>query len=117
MIFLLDENVAKCCARSDLYAAQRTVEVRGLGRGAPDADILRFAAFSGFILVTKDGDDFEALMRQGGPSVPLVVLPGGTLAAEQRNLLERAAPLIERILEAEPHKRFTFAENKLVAYD
>lgn len=119
MLYLLDENVAICCAKSPLYTAQRTVLVQGLGRQAPDEDILRFAAEGGFVLVTRDGDDFEDLMRRGWPRVAMVVLPGSAHAKDQRAMLERATPIITRVLASEPHKQFSFSRDgsALRAYD
>lgn len=117
MLYLLDENVAKCCAHSTVYTAQRSVEVRGLGRGARDEDILRFAAEGRFVLVTRDGDDFQALMHRHFPRVPMVVLPGAARTQQQRDLLERATGLIEIILAQEPLKQFSFDGDVLEAYD
>lgn len=77
MLFLLDENVAKCCARpTPVYTAQRSVHVKGLGPQATDLDVFRFALQGGWVLVTKDGDDVEEIMREQGAVIPMLVLPG-----------------------------------------
>jgi predicted nuclease of predicted toxin-antitoxin system len=119
MLFLLDENIAKCCARpTAVYTAQRSVQVRGLGHQAPDFDIFQYALMGGYVLVTKDGDDFEAIMLEQGVVVAMVVFPGGTRAALQRDLLIRATPLIEAELALSTGRQFTFdPDNNLVSYD
>lgn len=119
MFFLFDENVAKCCAEpTPVYTAQRSIHVEGLGPQAPDLDIFRFVLAAGCILVTKDGDDFESIMREWGEPVPMVVFPGATRAAEQRSLLLRAAAIIEDEVRQAPGRQFTFdGDGTLVSYD
>jgi len=75
MLYLLDEDISKFCAiATPIYTAQRSIHVKGLGAQAPDFDIFQFAKLGGFVLVTKDGDDFESIMYSVGEFIPMVTL-------------------------------------------
>lgn len=119
MLYLLDENIAKCCADpTSVYTAQRSIEVPGLGPEASDFDIFHFVRLGGFVLVTKDGDDFEAIMFDQRDIIPMVVFPGDTRASQQRDLLLRATPVIAAELAASPGRQFSFdADFNLLSYE
>lgn len=119
MLFLLDENIAKCCARpTPVYTAQRSVHVKGLGPQATDLDIFLFVLRGGWVLVTRDGDDFEDIMRSHGHGVPMLTLPGTMKAALQRTVLLLATPVIEAELALAPARQFAFdEEHGLISYD
>lgn len=119
MLFLLDENIAKCCARpTPIYTAQRSVHVKGLGPRATDLDIFLFVLQWGWVLVTRDGDDFESIMRAHGRAIPMLTLPGTMRAARQRDMLLLATPIIKAELTLAPCRQFAFDEEyRLLSYD
>jgi len=119
MLYLLDENIAKAAAEeTHAYTAQRSIQVEGLGREAPDRDIHRFALLGGFVLVTKDGDDFEAIMRETGEPIPMVNFAGDARPAFQRRALLAMAPIVEAELKANPVRQFAVsADGTMTSYD
>jgi len=98
MYLLIDE----CCgkrlkplAEDEGHAAQRSIEVGELGRGASDADIFAFAAAKGAVVVTINQGDFLALAKHATlrPS-----LRGGELA----RLFRAALPSLTLIFDSAP---------------
>jgi predicted nuclease of predicted toxin-antitoxin system len=103
MFLLLDETIAKCLAHGGtLYTAQRSIDVRLLGRGAGDIEIFAFVRESGAVLVTQDGEDFAELVRKHGP-LPVIVLPC-VAPRTQRAMLLHVLPIAERIFAEHPEK-------------
>jgi predicted nuclease of predicted toxin-antitoxin system len=96
MFLLLDENIAACAAAGGtLYTAQRSVEIRALGRGASDPDIYDFARQHNAVLVTQNRDDFAALAIRHGP-VPVIVLPS-VAPRMQHAMLRHVVPIAEAV--------------------
>jgi len=101
MYLVIDE----CCgkklgpiAEDQGHAAQRSVEVAQLGRGASDADIFAFAAANGAVIVTINQGDFLALAEKGGSRPGLILLPS-LRGADLARLFRTALPLVAAIFE------------------
>lgn len=101
MFLLLDENIAACVVGGGtLYTAQRSLAIRGLGRGASDRDIYDFVRQNNAVLVTQNRDDFAALVVRYGP-IPVIVLPS-VAPRTQHAMLRHAVPIAEQLLAADP---------------
>ena len=98
MYLVIDE----CCGKKlkqvaddQGHAAQRSIEIRPLGRGAADADIFAFAVDNRAVVVTINQGDFLALARQpNSPRPGLILLPslrGSELAKLFKATLPRLA--------------------------
>jgi predicted nuclease of predicted toxin-antitoxin system len=87
-------------AGGTLYTAQRSVEVRDLGRGATDPDIYDFAKRQNALLVTRNRDDFAALVLRRGP-IPVIVLPS-VPPRTQHAMLRYVVPIADRVFASEP---------------
>ncbi len=99
MYLVIDE----CCgkrlgpiAEDQGHAAQRSVEVAQLGRGASDADIFAFAAANGAVIVTINQGDFLALAAQEGSRPGLILLPS-LRGAELAKLFRAVLPAVAAI--------------------
>ena len=67
MYLLIDECCAKClvrCCEQLGHTAQRTVNVRVLGKGATDSEIFDFCVRNEAVLVTENARDFIVLGRR-----------------------------------------------------
>lgn len=78
MYLIIDE----CCGKklrevaANLgHAAQRSIEIEQLGRGAADADIFAFAVVNRAVVVTINQGDFLALAKQSSARPGLILLP------------------------------------------
>jgi predicted nuclease of predicted toxin-antitoxin system len=78
MYLVIDE----CCgkklkpvAEDQGHAAQRSVEIAQLGRGATDSDIFSFAAATGAVVATINHADFLALAKRTDARPGLIFLP------------------------------------------
>jgi predicted nuclease of predicted toxin-antitoxin system len=101
MFPLLDENIAACAVGGGtLYTAQRSVEIRALGRGADDQAIYDFARQQGAVLVTQNRDDFATLAIRRGP-ISVIVLPS-VAPRTQHAMLRHAVPIAEQVFAADP---------------
>ena len=95
MTLLFDENLSpRLVGRlADLYPGSAHVRDVGLG-GRSDADVWRFAASGGFVIVSKDSDFFQrAILFGAPPQVVWLRIGNGPAAAAERLLRDDAATI------------------------
>ena len=95
MKLLLDQNLSPRLVRrlSDLYPDSAHVADLGLGE-ASDLEIWQHASESGSIIVSKDSDFEELLLRMGFPPKVLWVRKGNCSTREIEEILRRDVELV-----------------------
>jgi predicted nuclease of predicted toxin-antitoxin system len=102
MYLLIDE----CCGKALVtvahrlgHTAQRTSNVRVLGRGAEDRTIFAFARRQGAVFVTINRTDYVALAAYGPPHPGVILLPS-VAGRELARLFRIVLPVAERVIES-----------------
>jgi predicted nuclease of predicted toxin-antitoxin system len=105
MFLLIDECCGKALVRvaeDHGHTAQRTTQVRALGRGASDPEIIEFARRHGAVIVTNNSVDFLALSVAGEEHPGMILVPN-LVGQELARLFRRALPMAEQALSQGPN--------------
>ncbi len=101
MTLWLDAHLSPILARwiSTAYPEVTALAVRDLGlREAEDAEIFDAARRADAVVMTKDRDFTELLLRRGPPPKVLWVTAGNTSNAQMQHILTRTLPDALRLL-------------------